>query len=102
MLDKYYRIQGKHGLKVFAVSTEDSLPLAKLKPLFAALAITPVRKVRRPYGNYRAVPTNIVIDRSGIVRYADSGALELDDLNRILVPLLQQPSASSATERGNN
>ncbi len=90
MLDRYYRIQGKHGLKVFAVTTEDSLPASKLKPLFSALAISPVRKIRGPYSDFRAVPTNIIIDRAGIVRYAKAGALELEDLNELLVPLLQQ------------
>ena len=90
MLDRYYRIQGKHGLKVFAVTTEDSLPASKLKPLFGALAISPVRKIRGPYSNFDAVPTNIIIDRAGIVRYAKAGSLDLDDLNRLLVPLLQE------------
>jgi len=102
MLDKYYRIQGKHGLRVFAVATEDSLPIKTLKPLFGALAITPVRKIRGPYGDYDAVPTNIVIDRAGIVRYAKSGAFNLNDLNRILVPLLQEPAPAAASERGIN
>ena len=91
MLDRYYRIQGKHGLKVFAVTTEDSIPANKLKPLFGALAISPVRKIRGPYSNFTAVPTNIIIDRAGVVRYAKAGSLELDDLNRLLVPLLQEP-----------
>ena len=92
MLDRYYRIQGKHGLKIFAVTTEDSLPANKLKPLFGALAISPVRKIRGPYSDFAAVPTNIIIDRAGVVRYAKAGALELDDLNRLLVPLLQEPA----------
>ena len=95
MLDKYYRLQGKHGLKVFAVSTEDSLPTSKLKPLFNALAISPVRSIGGAYKNFDAVPTNIVIDRSGVVRYAKSGAFDLQDLNDILVPLLQEPAASA-------
>lgn len=95
MLDRYYRIQGKHGLKVFAVTTEDSLPAHKLKPLFGALAISPVRKIRGPYSNFTAVPTNIIIDRAGIIRYAKAGALELDDLNRLLVPLLQEPAPAA-------
>ena len=89
LLDRYYRIQAKNGLRVFAVTTEDSLPAKMLKPLFGALAITPVRKIRGPY-EYDAVPTNIVIDRAGIVRYAKSGAFDLQDMNEILVPLLNE------------
>ena len=91
LLDRYYRIQAKNGLRVFAVTTEDSLPAKALKPLFGALAITPVRKIRGPY-EYDAVPTNIVIDRAGIVRYAKSGAFDLQDMNEILVPLLNEPA----------
>ncbi len=91
LLDRYYRIQAKNGLRVFAVTTEDSLPTKLLKPLFGALAITPVRKIRGPY-EYDAVPTNIVIDRSGIVRYAKSGGFDLQDMNEILVPLLNEPA----------
>src|SRR5215218_9860275 len=102
MLDKYYRIQGKYGLRVFAVATEDSLPVKVLKPLFAAMAITPVRKIRGPYGDYTAVPTNIVIDRAGVVRYAKAGALSLGDLNEILVPLLKEPAPAGPTERGSD
>jgi len=96
MLDKYYRIQGKHGLRIFAVATEDSLPIKTLKPLFGALAITPVRRIRGPYGDYTALPTNIVIDRAGIVRYSKAGAFDLADLNRILVPLLKEPAPATA------
>jgi hypothetical protein len=33
-----------------------------------------------------------VIDRAGIVRYAKAGAFDLDDLNRILIPLLNEPA----------
>ena len=96
MLDKYYRIQGKHGLKVYAVATEDSVPASKMKPLFNALAISPVRSIGGTYKNFDAVPTNIVIDRAGIVRYAKSGAFDLQDMNEIIVPLLQEPAPTTA------
>ncbi len=59
--------------------------------LFAALAITPARRVKGAYpliGN--ALPTNYVIDRAGVVRYAKAAAFELDDLNTILAPLLAE------------
>ena len=39
------------------------------------------------------VPTNYVIDRSGILRYAKSGSFDLDDLNQLLVPLMQEPAS---------
>ncbi|WP_210358434.1 TlpA family protein disulfide reductase [Sphingomonas beigongshangi] len=91
MLDAYYRLRQKNGLRVFAATTEDSLPIFRLKPLFGAMAITPVRKVK---GNYApiggAIPTNYIIDRAGIVRYAKANALDVDDMNTVLVPLLNE------------
>ncbi len=39
-----------------------------------------------------AVPTNIIIDRAGRVRYAKAAAFDLDDLNANLIPLLNEPA----------
>lgn len=49
LLDKYYRIQGPHGLKVFAIATEDSVPVYKLKPLFATLAMPSAKRIKGSY-----------------------------------------------------
>jgi cytochrome c biogenesis protein CcmG/thiol:disulfide interchange protein DsbE len=93
MLDGYYRVAQRHGLKVFAATTEDSVPLSQLRRVFAVLAIGAVRNIRGPYQPIRgAVPTNFVIDRAGRVRYAAAGAFDLDDLNRVLIPLLNEPA----------
>jgi cytochrome c biogenesis protein CcmG/thiol:disulfide interchange protein DsbE len=95
MLDSYYRIAQRHGLKVFAATTEDSVPLVRLQSVFAAMAIGAVRYMRGPYEPIQgAVPTNFVIDRAGRVRYASAGAFDLDALNRILIPLLNEPAPS--------
>ncbi|MEO9130749.1 MAG: TlpA disulfide reductase family protein [Sphingomonas sp.] len=91
-LDAYYQAQQKAGLRVFAVTTEDSVPLSQLKKLFAVMHIPAVRKLRGPYAILTGVPTNYIIDRSGHVRYAHAGAFELDELNEILVPLLKEPA----------
>lgn len=95
LLDSYYRAASRRGwpLKVFAVATEDSLPKSQLKKLFAVLAIPSADKIRGgPFGDVDAVPTNYVIDRSGILRYAKSGSFDLDTLNEVLVPLMSQPA----------
>lgn len=99
LLDAYYRRTKQHGLHVFAVTTEDSVPLFKMKPLFAALAITPVKRIKGRYDLIgSAVPTNYIIDRAGVIRYAKAAALDLDDLNRELVPLLREaPPATAAS-----
>jgi peroxiredoxin len=95
-LDTYYNMRKDAGLRVFAVTTEDSLPIYQLKKLFAAMHIPAVRKVKGPYDTMgNAVPTNIVIGRDGRVRYAKAGAFDLDRLNQILVPLLREPPPAS-------
>ena len=91
LLDTYYDIQKKLGLRVFAVATEDSVPPAQMKKLFAAMHLTPAKKVKGPYHVMDGVPTNIVIGRDGRVRYAKAGAFTLDRLNALLVPLLNEP-----------
>ena len=92
LLDGYYRRTRQHGLSVFAVATDGSAPLRQLKPVFAAMAIPAVRRIKGISAEMPAVPTNYIIDRAGIVRYAKAAALNLDDLNRELIPLLNEPA----------
>lgn len=92
LLDNYYRLRKDNGLRVFAVATEDSLPAYKLKPLFAAMTIPSARRIKGPFTVLGALPTNYIIDRAGIVRYAKTGAFDLDDLNGLLVPLMREPA----------
>ena len=92
LLDTYYRLRKGNGLRVFAVATEDSLPVYKLKPLFAAMAIPSARRIKGSFAAMGALPTNYIIDRAGVVRYAKPGAFDLDDLNGLLVPLLRDPA----------
>jgi len=95
-LDTYYQMRKDAGLRVFAVTTEDSLPAFQLKKLFAVMHIPPVRKVKGPYDSIgNAVPTNIVIGRDGRIKYAKAGAFDLDSLNELLVPLLREPPPAS-------
>ena len=92
LLDAYYRAQKSHGLVVLAATTEDSLPEYQMRKLFAAMAITPLHRLKGPYAPIRSsLPTNYVIDRAGVVRYAEPGAFTLDGLNSVLVPLLGEP-----------
>ncbi|MDB5671235.1 MAG: TlpA family protein disulfide reductase [Alphaproteobacteria bacterium] len=92
LLDGYYRYESKHGLRVFAVTTEDSVPIYQLKPLFKAMAISPAKGIKGPYAPLGGVPTNFVIDRSGRVRYAQAGAFDLRGLDDIILPLLAEPA----------
>ena len=92
LLNNYYRLRKANGLRVFAVATEDSLPAFKLKPLFAAMAIPSARRIKGAFVVMGALPTNYIIDRAGVVRYAKAGAFDLDELNTLLVPLLREPA----------
>lgn len=92
LLDNYYRLRKDNGLRVFAVATEDSLPAFKLKPLFAAMTMPSARRIKGPFAVMGALPTNYIIDRAGVVRYAKAGAFDLNELNTLLVPLLREPA----------
>lgn len=95
-LDSYYVARKNAGLRVFAVTTEDSLQPYQLRELFKVMHISPVRKIKGPYDTIgNAVPTNIIIGRDGRVRYAKAAAFDLDGLNAVLVPLLREPAPAS-------
>jgi thiol-disulfide isomerase/thioredoxin len=96
LLDAYYRAQKTHGLIVLAATTEDSLPEYTMRKLFAAMAITPLHHLKGPYAPLQqSLPTNFVIDRAGVLRYAQPGAFSLDELNQVLVPLLSEPAPAA-------
>ena len=80
-----------HGLAIYAVATEDSVPPKHLKKIKDQFEFTMVRSLRGlAYGILGGVPTSYVIDRNGIVRYAKAGAFDLDTLNALLLPLLRE------------
>jgi peroxiredoxin len=91
-LDRYNRDHAKDGLRVFAVATEDSVSDATLKPLATALSFPLAHSIRgqglAPLGG---VPTNFVIDRHGVIRWAQAGALDAEILDQVLAPLLAEP-----------
>ena len=91
-LDAYYKLQKRFGLRVFAATTEDSVPERSLHALFDHLTLEPLHRLRGRYAPLGGVPTNYVIDRAGIVRYMQAGAFDLDTLNAVLVPLLREPA----------
>lgn len=98
MLDGFYRARHSAGLRVFAVATatEGSLPNYQLHHLFDALALSSVRSLHGPYGmSANGLPTNFVIDRAGRIRYAAAGAFDLDMLNTIIIPLLNEPAPAN-------
>ncbi len=87
-------MQRPFGLRVLYITTEDSLPLSALKPLTSVMSGPLVRTFEGRYGVLDGVPTNYVIDRKGVLRYAKAAAFDVDSMNDLLVPLLQEPAPS--------
>jgi thiol-disulfide isomerase/thioredoxin len=101
VLDTYYKAGKKYGLTILAVDTEDNLPMDALRPLSKVVSLPMARRFRG--GGYKApeeIPTNYVIDRSGVVRYAQSGAFTLHALDDVLLPLLKEPAPDDAPTPG--
>lgn len=93
LLDGFLAVNKHHGLRVIAVTTENSAPVRYLKPLQKVLHFPLARNFRGGYAPIGgAVPTNFVIDRAGRVRFAAAGAFDLDQLNALLIPLLREPA----------
>ena len=59
------------------------------------MAMPSAKRIKGPYKPLGAVPTNYVIDRAGVIRYAKAAAFDLDDMNEILVPLLKESAPAS-------
>jgi len=93
LLDAYYKLASKHGFRILAVTIDkDDLPMGALRPLAAAVSFQMARHFHGDYKPLGGVPTNYVIDRTGVVRYAKADAFDLDTLNAVIIPLLNEPA----------
>jgi cytochrome c biogenesis protein CcmG, thiol:disulfide interchange protein DsbE len=91
LLEGYYRAQQPAGLRILAVATEDSLTPYQLRPLAKILTIPMVKRFKgADYGEIKALPTNFVIDRNGILRYGEAGGFTEESMMELLGPLLRQ------------
>ena len=93
ILDDFYRSHSRPDLKILAIATEGSVPQSKLRPLASILSFPLIAKLKGSgYGLInRALPTSYVIDRAGVVRFAESGAFTAASLSRVISPLLAEP-----------
>jgi peroxiredoxin len=90
LLDFYYQAQKKAGLRVLAVDTVDWLAPRQLRRVASRLTMPLVLQFKGGYAPQKSLPTKLVIDRVGILRYAEADPWTLADMNRILVPLLRE------------
>ena len=97
LLEDYHRRQQSAGLVVLAVATEDSLKPFQLRPLAKLLTLQMVKRFKGNYGQIKYLPTNFVIDRKGILRYAESGGFTQEGIEEVLGPLLAETPDSPAS-----
>jgi peroxiredoxin len=101
LLDAYYKARKDAGYTSLAVTTEDSVPVENLNRFVKTLAMPMAYRFKgKPYLEYGdAVPVNFVIDRQGVIRYAEAGAFNLERLEKVVQPLLKEaaPTDSTAT-----
>ena len=90
LLNTFHKLLTQSGLDVIALATENSVPMSTLKPLASVTSFPFVRRMHGAYETLGGVPTNYVIDRNGIVRFAAAGGFTLDGLNAVVVPLLNE------------
>ena len=90
MLDFYGRQRGNLGLQILAIPVEE-LSDRQLSDAFKDKRVFPLSRIRGPFEPLGKLPTTYVIDRYGQVRFAESGLLDIERLNQLLIPLLRQP-----------
>jgi hypothetical protein len=72
----------------------------QLRPLAKILTLQMVKRFKGNYGDIKYLPTNFVIDRKGILRYAESGGFTREDLEQVVGPLLREtPDSTDAGEQ---
>jgi hypothetical protein len=91
--EDYIRSHPGTDLKIYAVMTLSEAPAAKLRPLAQALSFPLATRLSgRGYGVKAGVPTSYVIDRAGVIRFADAGAFNARSFDALITPLLAEPA----------
>jgi cytochrome c biogenesis protein CcmG, thiol:disulfide interchange protein DsbE len=90
MMSSYHRKNRWRGFEIVGVITKDSVAPSKLTKLAAALSYPLATNLKGKYGILEGVPTNYVIDRKGIVRYAKVGSFEDAEFAALIEPLLKE------------
>jgi peroxiredoxin len=91
MMSSFHRRNKARGFEIIGIVTRDNVAPYQLKRVAAALSYPLAKGLNGKYdiiGN--AVPTSYVIDRKGIVRYAQAGSLTAQDFTEIIEPLLDE------------
>lgn len=90
LLDYYYRQRSDVGL-VMLVKSVDQISDADLRRALRGTHLHGIRDISGDLEPGLEIPATYFIDRKGKVRTIENGAMNIADLNRILVPLLREP-----------
>jgi cytochrome c biogenesis protein CcmG, thiol:disulfide interchange protein DsbE len=90
MMSAYHRKHHKRGFEIVGVITKDSVAPSKLKAVAAALSYPLATDLKGKYGVMEGVPTNYIIDKKGIVRYAKAGSFDEKEFTELIEPLLRE------------
>ena len=101
LFDKYMPFRAKYGFTVIAIETGGAGSGSAMRKLaevvhFPVALDDDARAAGYPIID-NGVPTNYVIDRAGVVRYAKAGAFDVDELEKVIVPLLKEEAPDDAT-----
>jgi len=101
LFDKYMAFRSKYGFTVIAIETGGAGSGSAMRKLaevvhFPVALDDDARAAGYPIID-NGVPTNYVIDRAGVVRYAKAGAFDVDELEKVIVPLLKEEAPDDAT-----
>ena len=96
-MDKYVRRHRGAPLAVYAVTIDNAVPYSRLRFLADTLAFPLIERLRGGrYGTIGgAVPSNYVIDKAGVVRYAKAGAFTAKSVEAVITPLLSEVPAQT-------
>lgn len=91
MMHSYFRANQARGLEMFGVTTQDSVPLYRLKEVAAVLSYPIAAKINGGYGAIgNAVPSTYIIDRKGVMRVARAGVFTAATFKAAVDPLLAE------------
>lgn len=100
-LDAFYKAHRQDGVEVIAISMDDRKDLDQVRQIASQFSFPVAWKNDahiEGYGKIWRIPLTFVIDRQGILRrngFEGSPTVTVDELNRIVLPLLQQKDLRS-------
>jgi cytochrome c biogenesis protein CcmG, thiol:disulfide interchange protein DsbE len=94
LFDRYAALRAKHGFTILAIESGGAGASGAMTKIAKQVHFPVVLEHKAKASKYPVidggVPTNYVIDRAGVVRYAKAGAFELEELEAVVRPLLSE------------